>query len=151
MAATGLAARPARNEEDGVAEGALRQRRVTPRADADRPVPSGCGGRRPSAASLLLDVPVCLVRLRRRSWHLAAWRSQRDHVGILLGALRLRNASGHATEGTESHRSTPVCSSRTLRVGVALVGFCGVSRGCSAPCWRVPRRLLVCRAFFKMS
>ena len=86
MAALGLAASRARREECRVLPG-VRKRRATPRGAADRPSPSGCGGNRPSAASLLLAVPQWVQR-RRRSWHLAGWRSQRDHVLIVLGALK---------------------------------------------------------------
>jgi len=70
----------------GVAEGALRRRRATPRNEANPPSPSGCGGRRPSPSSLLLDV-LQGVRHRRRSSDLSAWRSQRGSRGVLKPAL----------------------------------------------------------------
>ena len=53
-----------------------------------RPAPKGCDGTAPSPASFLLDVPVPLVRHRRRSLHLARWRSQRGHVLMTLEALK---------------------------------------------------------------
>ena len=65
----------------------IRRRRVTQRCDAFQPSPSGCGGRGPSPASLLLDVPQG-ARHRRRSLDLAPWRSQRGSREVLKPALR---------------------------------------------------------------
>jgi len=67
--------------------GALRRRRATQHGAANPPSPLGCGGRPPSPASLLLDVPQG-ARLRRRSLHPAAWRTQRGSREVVKGALR---------------------------------------------------------------
>ncbi len=84
---------PRKARGGGVAGGALRRRRATPRGEANPPSPSGCGGRPPSPASLLLDVPR-RVRLRRRSLYPAAWRSQRGSREVLKGALRRPGCEG---------------------------------------------------------
>jgi hypothetical protein len=52
-------------------QGTIRRRRATKRCDASPPSPPGCGGRRPAPVLLLLDVPVALVRRRRRAVALA--------------------------------------------------------------------------------
>ena len=70
----------------GVADEALRRRRATQRSTAHPPSPSGCGGRPPSPASLLLGVSL-RIRPRRRSWDPAAWRSQRGSREVLEPTL----------------------------------------------------------------
>ena len=61
--------------------------KATTRGEANPPSPKGCGGRPPSLASLLLDV-LQGVRRRRRSWDLAAWRTQRGSREVVKPALR---------------------------------------------------------------
>ena len=61
--------------------------KATPRGEANPPSPSGCGGRPPSPASLLLSVSLW-IRHRRRSWDPAAWRSQRGSRGVPKPTLR---------------------------------------------------------------
>ena len=85
----GRSCKPGKARGGGVAGGALRRRRATQHGAANPPSPSGCGGRRPSPASLLLGVPLW-VRLRRRSLDLAAWRSQRGPREVVKPALTLR-------------------------------------------------------------
>ena len=99
-ARAGRSCKPGKARGGGAAGGALRRRRATQHGAANPPSPSGCGGRRPSPASLLLDVPQG-ARLRRRSLDLAAWRTQRGSREVLKPALntpckratKLRHAS----------------------------------------------------------
>ena len=63
--------------------------KATPRGEANPPSPSGCGGRPPSPASLLLGVSLW-IRRRRRSWDSAAWHSQRGSREVVKGALSFR-------------------------------------------------------------
>ncbi|MBI3615795.1 MAG: phosphoribosylformylglycinamidine synthase subunit PurL [Candidatus Omnitrophica bacterium] len=120
----GRSCQPRKARGGGVAGGVLRRRRATQRGEANPPSPSGCGGRLPSPASLLLGVSLW-IRRRRRSWDPAAWHSQRGSREVAKPALNTQTDWRFVIRTREGF-SDP--DARKLKEDIADLGIQGVEK-----------------------